>query len=90
YRSGPWKLVFKLGDANLEKSRGKATIPELYHLGDDQAEEQDVSTTHPDVVTQLTEEFQQLIDRGATRMDRHSANDTNVDFRTTQRKRWAE
>ncbi|MCA9046405.1 MAG: arylsulfatase, partial [Planctomycetaceae bacterium] len=55
YRSGPWKLVFKLGDANLEKSRGKATIPELYHLGDDQAEEQDVSTTHPDVVTQLTE-----------------------------------
>lgn len=90
YRNGPWKLVFKLGDANLERSRGKATIPELYHLGDDHAEGTDVSATHPNVVSRLSKELQRLIDRGATRLDCHSANDSKIDFTTTQMKRWAD
>src|SRR5690606_19248905 len=30
YREGPWKLVYRLGGASLEPSRGQATVAELY------------------------------------------------------------
>ena len=32
YRDGPWKLVFKMSGRNLQQSRGKPTIAELYNL----------------------------------------------------------
>ena len=88
YRSGPWKLVFKLGGKNLTESRGTPTIAELYNLKSDVAEEHEVSGDYPEVVQRLTKEFETLVQRGATRSDVKSSNDTQVDFTITQRERW--
>ncbi len=89
YRDGPWKLVYKLSGRNLEKSRGKPTIAELYHLQSDIAEEQDLSQKHPERVKQMTADLQALIDRGSSRPDQQSQNDGQVEFKTTQKLRWA-
>lgn len=88
YRDGPWKLVFKLGNGNLKQSRGKATVPELYNLEADVAEENNLSEEHADIVERMTEQLQTLINRGATRPGQTSSNDTSVRFDTTQLRRW--
>ncbi len=89
YRRGPWKLVFRLGGKNLEQSRGKPTVAELYHLGADIAEQKNVAPDHPDVVRQLREELTDVIARGATRTGIAAANDTDVRFDITQEQRSA-
>lgn len=89
YREGPWKLIFKNAENNLEKSRGKQTVPQLYNLDSDIAEKNDVSSADKQIVRKMTANLQRLIEDGATRPDLQAANDTNVDFRTTQQKRWA-
>lgn len=89
YRDGQWKLVFRLSEKNLEKSRGKPTIAELYNLKSDIAEKNDLSAKHPDIVNRMTADFRQTIDNGASRIVNGSSNDTKVDFNTTQTKRWA-
>lgn len=89
FRQGPWKLVFKMSEANLELSRGKATIPELYHLEADVAEQQELSREHPQLVRQLTKQLRDLIDQGATRPGARGRNDTRARFETIQTERWA-
>lgn len=88
YRAGPWKLVFKMGEGNLNKSRGKPTIVELYNLDSDVAESVDLATTQADRVAQLTEEFRELIARGSSRPGQKSQNDCDVQFEITQTQRW--
>jgi arylsulfatase A len=90
YRNGPWKLVFKMSGPNLEATRGKPTVAELYNLGADVAEQNDLSAKHPDVVTQLRAGLKAVIDRGTSRAGQRAANDTDVRFDLTQTKRWAE
>lgn len=80
YRDGPWKLVFKMSGKNLQHSRGKPTIPELYNLETDIGEKKDLSKKHPQKVQQLT--------RGLQRTINQSPNDTKVRFNTIQKKRW--
>ncbi|QDV19402.1 Arylsulfatase [Gimesia panareensis] len=89
YRDGPWKLVYKLGARNLEKSRGKPTIIELYNLETDIAEEQDLAPSRPEVVKRMTADLQALIDRGSSRPDQQSRNDGKITFKSTQKLRWA-
>ena len=84
FRDGPWKLVFKLGGGNLQKSRGKPTIAELYDLENDIGEKRDLSQQQPEIVEQLTAKLSERIQRGASRADITSRNDTLVRFDTTQ------
>ncbi len=91
WRDGPWKLVYRMAEAKLEPSRGKPTVAELYHLGDDPGETENLASRHPDRVARMEKEFAELVGRGATRTDRDSpGNDTDVDFRATQVRRWAD
>ena len=89
YRDGQWKLVFRMSESNLERSRGKPTVAELYHLKTDISEQTDLSQKHPDVVKRMTSDLQRLIDRGATRPDLKASNDTIVRFSLIQERRWA-
>ena len=89
YRDGPWKLVWRLSERNLAQSRGKPTVPELYNLDTDVAEQTDSSGKHPDVMEQMTKDLGTLIDRGTSRDGQQAANDTIVRFKTTQEQRWA-
>lgn len=88
YRDGPWKLVFRMNGSNLERSRGKPTVAELYHLDSDVGERNDVSKQHPDVVTRMTKDLRTLVDRGTSRPGQQASNDTVVRFETTQQSRW--
>ncbi len=89
YRDGPWKLLFRLSDKNLEKSRGKPTVAELYNLKSDIAEKNNLSAKRPGIVKKMTADFRKMIALGASRKAKGSANDTEIDFTTTQTKRWA-
>lgn len=88
-RDGPWKLVFKMSERNLNASRGKPTVAQLYHLGEDIAEERDLAAARPKVVTKMTARLQELIDRGASRPGVRGRNDGPVRFDTIQLKRWS-
>lgn len=88
FRDGPWKLVFRMSGRNLEESRGKPTIAELYDLDSDVAEAHDLSGEHPDIVQRMTEGLRTAIERGSSRADRNGRNDTAVRYDTTQTERW--
>jgi arylsulfatase A-like enzyme len=89
YRKDGWKIVFQLPDKSLEKSRGKAAIPALYHLDYDIAEKFDSAAFYPRKVEQLSEELRLIVDRGTSRAGLRSANDVKVSFDTIQMARWA-
>ena len=89
YRSGPWKLVYKMSDANLQRSRGKQTIAELYNLESDLAETQDLAGSQPEKVKQLSAELAALIDAGASRPIPSAHNDADVRVDRIQTERWA-
>ena len=89
FRNGPWKLVFKMSGQNLEQSRGKPTVAELYHLVNDVAEQRDVSAERPEIVQQMTERLTALIEQGSSRPGLVRQNDTAVRFDTIQTRRWA-
>jgi arylsulfatase A-like enzyme len=89
YRDGPWKLVYKMSGRNLEQSRGKPTIAELYKLDTDIAETDDLAAQRPEVVRRMTAALQTVIDQGATRGGMRQDNDAVIRFDTTQTKRWA-
>lgn len=89
YRDGSWKLVFKMAKRNLQQSRGRQTIIELYDLKTDIAEKNNVAKKYPQIVKRITSQLQSLIERGASRSGLKAANDTKVRFDTTQLKRWA-
>jgi arylsulfatase A-like enzyme len=82
YRDGPWKLVYRLGKENLEKSRGKPTVAELYNLEDDIAETTNLAAARPDMVQKLRSGLERTI-RGAE-------NDGAVRYDATQEVRWIE
>lgn len=88
YREGAWKLVFRMSGRNLEQSRGKPTLAELYNLDSDVKEQSDLSGKHPDVVRRMTQQLVQLIARGASRPGQSGVNDTDVQFGAIQTKRW--
>ncbi len=56
FRRGPWKLVFP--------PTRRSERPELFHLGDDSREENDVAESFPDIVHSLTEELTEVVRRG--------------------------
>ena len=80
YRDGPWKLVYRLGDENLEKSRGKATVAELYNLDRDIAEAHDLAAERPEMVNKLRAGLEKTVNR--------ADNDGRVRYDTTQTVRW--
>ncbi|MCA9003691.1 MAG: arylsulfatase [Planctomycetaceae bacterium] len=89
YRNGPWKLVFKMSGRNLEQSRGKPTIAELYHLESDLSEAHDLAAKHPELVRQMAADFKKLIEQGSSRAGQKAANDAQVRFDITQKQRWS-
>jgi arylsulfatase A-like enzyme len=80
YRDGPWKLVYRLGAEDLEKSRGKPTVAELYNLDADIAEERDLAAAQPDKVATLRAGLEKTINK--------SKNDGKVRYDVTQTVRW--
>jgi arylsulfatase A len=88
YRDGAWKLVFRMSGRNLEDSRGKPTVCELYNLQMDIAEQTDLSEQHPEVVTRMTQDLKALVQQGASRQGLDASNDAPVDFERTQIERW--
>ncbi len=89
YRDGPWKLVFRMRGRNLQQSRGKPAIAELYNLKSDVGERQDVSMKHPQIVKHMTAGLKTLIERGSSRAGQKAQNDAQVRFDAIQKKRWA-
>ena len=89
-RDGSWKLVDRMRDKNLQKSRGKPTVAEPYDLSADIGESRDLVSERPEKVAEMTELLGQMIERGATRMGVRGRDDCAVDFRTTQPRRWAD
>ncbi|MCA9130534.1 MAG: arylsulfatase [Planctomycetales bacterium] len=90
YRRDDWKLVYKLGEKDLEASRGRPTIAELYNLSSDASETKDLAGAMPDKLDQLTQELAEQIQSGATRPDAVGSNDCTVRYTETQRFRWVE
>lgn len=89
YRDRAWKLVYRMSKSNLEKSRGEATVPELFNLESDVGETKDLSPQHPEIVERLTNDLRLLVDRGTSRPGQVASNDADVTFEATQSKRWA-
>lgn len=89
YRDGSWKLVFKMSGKNLQQSRGKPTVPQLFNLDSDISETHDLAKQRPKIVTQMTADFKRLIEQGTSRPGQVAANDTYVRFDTIQKERWA-
>ena len=89
YRNGPWKLVFRRAEESLAESRGKPTIPELYNLEADVAEERNLIEERADMAEELRRQFDQDIASGASRAGVEGANDADIRYDTTQTVRWA-
>lgn len=90
YRDGPWKLVYRMSGRNLQQSRSKPTVAELYNLKADVAEQKNLADSDPQTVKRLTDRLRAVIDAGATRrLPRPAQNDADVRFQTTQELRWA-
>jgi arylsulfatase A-like enzyme len=89
YRNGPWKIVFKLPENNLAKSRGKPAIVELFNLDEDIGEEFNLAGEKQELVKQLTSELKSVVQRGTSRSGPNQPNDTRIRFDTIQTERWA-
>lgn len=90
YRKGDWKLVYLLGKQNLDASRGEPTIAELYDLSNDVSEAQNLASSQPERVKEMTHELDALIKNGASRPGATGTNDCEVRFDITQSYRWIE
>ena len=88
YREGSWKLVFKMSGRNLQQSRGKPTITQLYNLDADISEQKDLSEQHPEIVQRMTDRLKTLVAHGTSRPGHNGSNDTVVRFDTIRTKRW--
>ncbi len=88
YRNKNWKLVYRMSNKNLQQSRGKPTIAELYDLSADIDESNDIADANAEVVKALTQELAKQISTGRTRPGIQSANDCEVRFDVTQSYRW--
>ena len=90
FRNAGWKIVYSLPEKNLSLSRGKEANIELYHLEADPSETVDLADQHPEKVSQLTHELNQVIRRGTSKSGPEQANDVSVNFRTIQTQRWGQ
>ncbi len=70
-RSGDWKLINQLGSGGFtspkfRKANAGEPPAQLYNLAEDRAETTNLYATHPEIVTRLTAEMQQIVeaDRG--------------------------
>ncbi|MGI9471500.1 MAG: sulfatase family protein [Rubripirellula sp.] len=71
-RKGPWKLITGLGSGGFSKPSRVKPGPDdpagqLYHLGDDLAESNNVYGAHPEIVAELTSELKQIQASGRSR-----------------------
>lgn len=89
YREGPWKLVFRNQQERPETCRGQPRIIELFNLDNDIGEQSDLAKERPEVVERLRKQLQRRVDAGATRNLEAAANDADIVFDTTQKRRWA-
>ena len=89
YREGDWKLVLRKPEPRLDDSRGQAAIAELYHLGQSEAEVQNLATEYPERVRELRQRLQHIVQAGSSREDAESENDVHVVVDTLQRQRYA-
>ncbi|GJM30416.1 MAG: arylsulfatase [Cyclobacteriaceae bacterium] len=89
YRRDGWKIVYRMPAETLQESRGRPAKVELYHLGQDIAEQFDSTRFHPQVVARLTDEMSSLVNRGSSQPGDLQANDVTVDFTKVQLQRWA-
>ena len=85
---GPWKIVYRNASANLNESRGKPRIVELYNLDDDIAETKNLAAEEPDIVYHLDRKLRYLVDQGTSREGPAQQNDTEVKIDVTQTVRW--
>jgi hypothetical protein len=90
YRKGNWKLVYMLGQQNLNASRGQPTIVALYDLSNDIAEAHDLASSEHERVKEMSTELAALIKNGASRPGATGTNDCQVRFDITQSYRWVE
>jgi arylsulfatase A-like enzyme len=88
FRDGPWKLVYRLGGKDLEDSRGKPTVAELYNLAEDIAEARDLAEERPEMVEKLRARLDEVIAWGASRPGVTGKNDGKVRYDVTQTVRW--
>lgn len=88
YRSGPWKLVYRLPERSLSSSRAQPAVAELYHLRTDQSERENVADTEPGRVRQLKQRLAEVVASGGSREEISSRNDVVVTFDTVQPRRW--
>ena len=90
FRQGDWKLVFRNRAHHPNRCRGEKRMVELYQLGEDVSETNDVAKRNPEVVRRLTRELRNLVDRGAPRTGLRAKNDADVRFDATRTRRWVE
>ena len=88
YRDQNWKLVYKLGRKNLNASRGKPTVGELYDLSEDVSESNNLVDVQNQRFAKLTEDLAKQISSGFSRPGAVGTNDCKVDFLSTQNYRW--
>jgi hypothetical protein len=90
YREGPWKLVLRNQSANVNQSRGRPRVVELYNLDNDIGEKNNLAEQETEKVRQLTAKLRESVARGSSRPGARGVNDTDVVVDSTQRLRWAE
>ena len=69
-RSGDWKLIDKPGSGGFSKSEPvDADDPpgQLYHLGDDQGETNNLYREHPEIVARLSKEMKEIVNSTRSR-----------------------
>ena len=88
-RKGDWKLEFCPGSGGWTAPRDNAArkkgLPEiqLYNLGDDISEQENVYDKHPEIVEELTAELLKVLNKGRTTEGEPQKNDVEVDvFKT--------
>ena len=87
FRSGPWKLEFCPGSGGWGEPRDAAAAKQglpgvqLYNLSDDVGEQANLGGAHPEIVSRMTEQLEQLVQRGRSTLGRPQTNDVPVDVR---------
>ncbi|MBT4140016.1 MAG: arylsulfatase [Candidatus Latescibacteria bacterium] len=67
-RKGDWKLLIHQGSGGNKYDDFTDMSPvQLYQIGEDEGEDQNVYKAHPDVVKELAEDFMKIVDDGRSR-----------------------
>ncbi|MBP89174.1 MAG: hypothetical protein CMJ64_21060 [Planctomycetaceae bacterium] len=79
-RKGPWKLIFGPGSGGWGKGRDEHPA-QLYHLGDDLAESENLYADEPDVVADLTALMEKQVRDGRSTPGLAQQNDVLVNWK---------